>query len=362
MMTKIFEWLIIFGILQGVFLLLIILSTSKLRNKKNRYLILMIAFLTIGQTGRFSYIEFLNGGNPTWMGIADIVIYTLPVTYFLYLKDQFRLNPNRFGWLHFIPAFVQSGFIIIGLLYPNKDLRASFQTEESQRLFKIFMAIGIAYHLIYYISSIITTKNYFKNITNRLSFQVENKYYVRFLILLGLGYLFWIYYYVRGVFFNTASILDYGMFWGALSLTICFIAYSLLQNPNQFYLEKAFEKYSSSKLKKPDITRLKKQLELLMLEQRPYLNSNLTRKDIANMTKISEPDVSRIINEGFGYNFFEWVNYYRVKDFMERVESKLNSNLTLFGVAQESGFGSKSTFYKAFRDITGKTPTEYFGK
>ncbi|NMH89065.1 AraC family transcriptional regulator [Flavivirga sp. Y03] len=322
----------------------------------------MILFLTIGQTGRFSYVEFLNGGNPTWMGIADIVIYTLPVTYFLYLKDQFNNKLKLINLLHFIPALVQGGFIVLGLLNPNENIRASFQTEDAQRLFRIFMAIGILYHLVYYVSSIILTKKFFGKITNRLSFQVENKYYVRFLTLLGLGYLFWIYYYIRGVFFNYASILDYGMFWGALSLTICFIAYSLLQNPNQFYLEETLEKYSSSKLKKADISRLKKQLELLMLEQRPYLNTKLTRKDIAKMTQISEPDVSRIVNEGFGYNFFEWVNYYRVKDFMERVESKLNSNLTLYGVAQESGFGSKSTFYKAFRDITGKTPTEYFGK
>ncbi len=361
-MTKVFEWLIIFGILQGIFLLLIILSTPKLRNKKNRFLVLLILFLTIGQTGRFSYVEFLEGGNPTWMGIADIVLYTLPVSYFLYLKDQFKLKPSRFGWLHFIPSLIQSGFIILGLLNPNEDIRATFQSEETIRFFNIFMGIIILYHLIYYTSSIVITKKFFKKMNNRLSFQVESKYYIRFLIILGIGYAFWIFYFIKSTLFNAPSLFDYGMFWGVLSLTICFIAYSLLQNPNQFYLEEITEKYSSSKLKKSDISRLKQQLELLMLEQRPYLNSKLTRKDIANMTKISEPDISRILNEGFGYNFFEWVNYYRIKDFMDRIESNLNSNLTLYGVAQESGFGSKSTFYKAFRDITGKTPTEYFGK
>jgi AraC-like DNA-binding protein len=70
--------------------------------------------------------------------------------------------------------------------------------------------------------------------------------------------------------------------------------------------------------------------------------------------------MARLLNEGVGMNFFEFVNYYRIKEFIELVESKKFKNFTFMAIASEAGFNSKSTFNKAFRDIMGKTPRQYF--
>jgi AraC-like DNA-binding protein len=36
-----------------------------------------------------------------------------------------------------------------------------------------------------------------------------------------------------------------------------------------------------------------------------------------------------------------------------------HSNITIDGIAQMSGFISRSSFYNAFKDATGETPSDY---
>src|SRR6202012_183586 len=41
------------------------------------------------------------------------------------------------------------------------------------------------------------------------------------------------------------------------------------------------------------------------------------------------------------------------------MQDKSYDKLTLLGIAYESGFNSKSTFNRIFREVTGKSPAEY---
>lgn len=67
-----------------------------------------------------------------------------------------------------------------------------------------------------------------------------------------------------------------------------------------------------------------------------------------------------MLNEQVGMNFFEYVNYYRIKAFIELAKTEKAKSMTLFGLAQEVGFNSKTTFTNAFKRLMGTTPSQYF--
>ena len=77
------------------------------------------------------------------------------------------------------------------------------------------------------------------------------------------------------------------------------------------------------------------------------------------MIDINAPELSRLLNERIGMSFFEFVNYYRIQEFIRLAKTPEIEQKTLFGLAQEAGFQSKSTFNKSFKQIMGHSPTEY---
>ncbi|GAA4279342.1 hypothetical protein GCM10022259_40670 [Aquimarina mytili] len=120
------------------------------------------------------------------------------------------------------------------------------------------------------------------------------------------------------------------------------------------------KKYTQSKLSTTDLDRLKSQLEVLMQEKKPYLNNKLLKAELAEMLGVSNPEMARLLNENIGMNFFEYINYYRIKEFVSLARSEKAKNLTFFGLAQEAGFNSKTTFNKSFKKLMGTSPSEYF--
>ena len=100
-------------------------------------------------------------------------------------------------------------------------------------------------------------------------------------------------------------------------------------------------------------------LELLCKEQHIYTDSTLNREKVAEKLGISAGYVSQIINTITGDNFANYINQYRVEAVKEMISNSEYENYNLLTMGLESGFTSKTTFYKAFKKVTGKTPNEY---
>jgi AraC-like DNA-binding protein len=94
--------------------------------------------------------------------------------------------------------------------------------------------------------------------------------------------------------------------------------------------------------------------------EKPYLNSRLTLKEVAEALGTSENLLSHIINRQTGKNFFEFVNSYRVEEFKSMAGLPEYRNYTLISIAYESGFNSKATFNRVFKNFTGQTPSEFY--
>jgi len=92
---------------------------------------------------------------------------------------------------------------------------------------------------------------------------------------------------------------------------------------------------------------------------RLYGDAELTLATLAVKLNIHPHDLSRIINVGLEKNFSDFINEFRVREISRKMRDPAYDRLTLLGIAYESGFNSKTTFNRVFKEMTGKTPAEY---
>ncbi|HYG03951.1 MAG TPA: helix-turn-helix domain-containing protein [Chryseosolibacter sp.] len=123
----------------------------------------------------------------------------------------------------------------------------------------------------------------------------------------------------------------------------------------------AFEtpKYQKSGLTEARAETLHHQLISLMAAKKLYRNSEFSLTDLADHLNIPANHISQVINEREGKNFYDYVNSLRIQEFMENVRQPESRKITLFALAQQSGFNSKSSFNRYFKKITGQLPSEY---
>jgi len=96
-----------------------------------------------------------------------------------------------------------------------------------------------------------------------------------------------------------------------------------------------------------------------MNEKKIYLNPDLKLATMAEKLELPPHQLSKFINEKFNKSFTDYINGYRVNEFINRINHPDHKALTVYGIALEVGFNSKSAFNSAFKKITGKTPSEY---
>ncbi|MDX2048474.1 MAG: helix-turn-helix domain-containing protein [Chitinophagaceae bacterium] len=96
-----------------------------------------------------------------------------------------------------------------------------------------------------------------------------------------------------------------------------------------------------------------------MAEKKPFLDPELSLSKLANDLNISRSQLSQLINDGIGENFYDFVNKYRVEEVKRLMADPEMVNFSLLGIAFEGGFKSKSTFNLIFKRFTGLTPTQY---
>ncbi|MFC2142526.1 helix-turn-helix domain-containing protein [Acidobacteriota bacterium] len=151
---------------------------------------------------------------------------------------------------------------------------------------------------------------------------------------------------------------------GTLALTLLLVFSFLvvlkgLRAPEIFTGIDHAPKYRHSPLTKEEKEEYLMRLQSYMESQRPHLNPSLTIDALAKRLSISPRYLSQVINETLGVNFFDFVNGYRISE-AKRIFTESSSNHSnVLDVLFDSGFNTKSAFYRVFKQHTGITPTEY---
>ncbi len=90
-----------------------------------------------------------------------------------------------------------------------------------------------------------------------------------------------------------------------------------------------------------------------------YQDPELSLVSLAEKLGLTTHELSRIINTVLKKSFNDFINEYRIAEVIQKMQNPVYDRLTLLGIAFDSGFNSKTTFSRAFRRMTGKTPGEY---
>lgn len=101
-------------------------------------------------------------------------------------------------------------------------------------------------------------------------------------------------------------------------------------------------------------------VRIYMQDQKPYLDVNFKFSKLAEAVNLSQVEISQAITQIEGQSFSDFVNRYRVAEFIEQYKNDLESKLKITSIAFDCGFYSKASFYRAFKKATGMAPGEYF--
>lgn len=100
-------------------------------------------------------------------------------------------------------------------------------------------------------------------------------------------------------------------------------------------------------------------IDFLIRKEKLFLESNLTICKLSNILKINRTYLSNTINNELNMSFNDYVNKERIL-YAEKLIKKDTKNIyTLNYIAEESGFGSFSSFNRAFKKFKNITATNY---
>lgn len=162
-------------------------------------------------------------------------------------------------------------------------------------------------------------------------------------------------------FFFNADILIYSIIVGF----VVFVGYSGIRQQglfssginNEEELVNNESEYKKSGLKADYAIAKHKKLLHVMENEKLYLDPKLSLNMLSQKLSVSSNHLSQIINQYEKVNFHDFVNNYRVEEFIQRAQS--NKNFSLLAHALDSGFNSKSSFNSVFKRFKSLSPSQY---
>ena len=378
----IYTTLLNIAIFQGIVLGVVILKSSLFNSNSNKYLAYLLFALSMVL---LNYVFEIEGAFKSYplLCFLDYIewIFLPPVFIFLFIINRIddTVKNRQRTYLYYIPFVYSSTFTII---YHLNDILGIYKIEDSDifiinilRLIQLLFAFIIILFPPFY--------SYF--MIKHLKDPQEKKWVIVLLTSLYLLLSTWLITYMTGFFFG----IDISSTMSGLALSATFIMhwtayigiykYKLAKNKDAIYnflnndlviihpnLQTAensmTQEHSTAEESRESITADNlyfQKLELLCKEQHIYTDSTLNREKVAEKLGISAGYVSQIVNTITGDNFAHYINQYRVEAVKEMISDPEYENYNLLTMGLEAGFTSKTTFFKAFKKVTGQTPNEY---
>ena len=325
------------GAFNGFLLSLYFAINAKKKNFTNYFLSLLLLVLSI-RIIKSVFFYFTPHISNIFIQIGLSACIMIGPLVYLYLNSYSEKKAN---WkIHVIPYLVL--MTALGIFYPY---------VEHQAIWSRWIVCGIYLQWFMYI---ILSFKYMLPIIQKFKKKENLKNLDVWFLSIYLGILFiWLAY-------TIAAYTSYIV--GALSFTFVLYLIVLLlifRNSNEsttFFEEKEKEKYKNKEIDKNTLQQIEQKFSLI-LDKELFLNPNFTLEDAAKELKITKHILSQYVNEILGKSFSCLIKEYRVEKAKQLLETE--TNYTIESLGYDSGFNSKSTFFTAFKKITGLTPAEY---
>ncbi len=357
--------LIFFGAIQGILLSTVLWNRGS-KNHANRTLSLLVLSLAIhlieyglcvsGLILRWPHLLFTT--YPTFFVIGPL--------FYLYVRTYlgYKMPSQTVILLHGLPSI-----LFIGIMLPfytlSADQKLSYFLQFASTEFKqipdsqfVIMYLQILQILIYLYFSRRLLNEAAQGLTrrnkngNRTKVKWLNRavnVFTAFVILFGIVTTILVLYSSHRIEFDYVVVL-------CLACILYAVGYQAIREPRIFNEtltlnhQKAHAHYTNP---------LQSTLRRYMDEHRPYLNEHLKLEDLAFAIGTPPHNLSELINKSYGCGFFEFVNRHRVDAAKKLLADNKHVDKKILAIAFESGFNTKATFNRVFKEYTGFTPSAY---
>jgi len=312
--------------------------------------------------------------GPTYFEFFHLSQLLLGPLFYFYIRDLLGIRFVRANGMHFLPF----GFLMILyfiFLWGENYFAPEFFHFEVRRIFMRTLSVGSLFSLTYYsIRSYVTIKVAEKGNTNPVFESIEFLWF-KVLILLVLSF---VTYHSLFFFLHEHLAIQHSILLPSLKgfdVLIFTIGFALI-GLRQSYLHSAWllgqshisqtpakkKKYEKSGLEIGKLSNYIDTISDFMETKKPYLESEFTLDQLADRLKMPKAHITQALNEVAGTNFYSYVNEYRIREFIQRLEAMVVEKPNFLSLAYQVGFNSKSTFNEAFKRITGRTPSVYLSE
>jgi AraC-like DNA-binding protein len=317
--------------------------------------------------------------DSSFLSSAIIVLFLLHGP-FLYLYISALTSERKHFSLksiwHFIPfvAFILYLFITFRFPIYAKGIRVDHVSHEVETplLFLFFLLLtalsGPVYFLLAYRKFHQSQKSLLKFSSKEVSldwfgkvipiFGIEWTVLIVIAIIHHIFHLFSMAFCTNGLFLSLSVFIILIGYFGLKQKEV-FISFSK-EKPKESISENRI-KYGTSSLQGSELQKCYHRIGRYMEIKKPYLDPDLTLPKLAKSFNVPTHHLSQVINEMHGSNFFDFINKFRVEEVKRKIQDPNFKNYSLLGIALESSFNSKSVFNRAFKNLTGITPSKFRG-
>jgi AraC-like DNA-binding protein len=365
MQISLYEFFLTLVVGQCVFLIFAIQFIVKKNTGTNRMIQLLLAIYCIyllerivgPEIGSHIYRKYGYLYNVFYLFIGPF-IYTYVRRLLFYEKGKYQLP-----YYHYLPVVFYFTYGVFHIY--NLDV------VENVRIYRtnLFFTVEILFFVsitIYLFKSYRIFNYYKKNDTQELSFNSNSVKYIQVMLFcLALYMLFWL----IGIFelFDLVTWIERPLIYEICCLIfgiqIYIVSFYNLKYPEIFKIPYPSSKKNKSKkkdfLNEKEIQNIRELVKTFLEKHQGYRKPELSLLILANEIDTTTNKLSWVLNNSYKKTFYELVNEYRVADFAQKIRQNKHKEFTLISLAYEVGFNSKSTFYKAFKEITKMTPSQY---
>jgi AraC-like DNA-binding protein len=151
----------------------------------------------------------------------------------------------------------------------------------------------------------------------------------------------------------------YRFYCSAIGAAFAILVVALIAHPDLIadLTEAAQLRYGKSTLRDMDVDGLLARLAALMADPKVYQNETLTLSTLAADLGVTGHQLSELVNTRLGMGFPRYVRERRVAAAKLMLVAEPNASILAIGMG--TGFKSQSTFYAAFKEVTGQSPGDY---
>lgn len=332
-----------------------------------QHLVYLLVLVTVILIGRVTLPYSSLRDYPSLRLLPDVILFLTGPAVFFFIRTLLHrgLPSGRRYWRHFIPAFIHV-FIINTIVALHAEGLVDFLTRRQIIVLFYFVEVAAMFHLLaYLIGSVRFFRTYRREFYEKYAAEFIGEallpHCIASFVILGL----WIGGAFYGLVTSQPSYISYVLVWFALVFSVYFLAFRILLSTELLDLPPLLITSPSPSLAVPPETSAPPSQELdeldqYMLKHKPFLHPEIKIGDLASQLDLPRSELSRRINQGYQKNFFDFINTYRVREFIQLRQQPDYAQRNTLELAFQAGFNSKSAFNRAFRKVTGQSPRNYF--